>query len=168
MVGNIDGGSEGRIERRLAGLGIALPALPAAVGAYVPHRIVGDLVFVSGQLPLTDGRIASPGRVGAEVTLDDAVAAARLCALALVAQVRDACAGDLDRVAAVVRLGGFVATSPEFFDHAKVINGASELMVEIFGEIGRHARAAVGCASLPLNAPVEIEGLFQLSSSSGG
>lgn len=152
----------GNIDRRIEQLGIDLPALPAAVGAYLPCRTAGDLLFVSGQLPWIDGRIAWPGRVGAEVGLADAVAAARLCALALVAQVREACAGDLDRVAAVVRLGGFVSSASDFFDHAKVVNGASELMVEIFGDAGRHARAAVGCASLPLGAPVEIEGLFQI------
>ncbi len=154
----------GNIDRRLERRGITLPALPAAVGAYLPYRVAGDLVFVSGQLPWIDGRIAYPGRVGAEVGLDDAIAAARLCALALVAQVREACAGDLDRVGALVRLGGFVSCAADFFDHAKVINGASELMVEVFKDAGRHARAAVGCASLPLGAPVEIEGLFQLKS----
>lgn len=168
MANTTDKGTPGRIDERLARLGITLPELPPAVGAYVPYRIVGDLVFVSGQLPWVDGRIAHPGRVGVETGLEDAAAAARLCALALVAQVREACAGDLDRVAAVVRLGGFVASAPDFLDHARVINGASELMVEIFGETGRHARAAIGCASLPLNAPVEIEGLFQLGSPTGG
>lgn len=156
------GNTNGRIAARLAALGITLPALPAAVGAYLPYRASGDLVFVSGQLPWLDGHIAHPGRVGAEVSLENAIAAAHLCALALVAQLGEACAGDLERVGAAVRLGGFVSSAPGFFDHAKVINGASDLLVEIFGDAGRHARAAVGCASLPLNAPVEIEGLFQL------
>lgn len=158
MIGN----KNARTEARLAALGLTLPALPAAVGAYLPYRQVGDLVFVSGQLPWVDGRIAHPGRVGADVALDDAVTAARLCALALIAQMQDACVGDLDRIVAVVRLGGFVACAPDFVDHARVINGASELMADVFGDAGRHARAAIGCASLPLNAPVEIEGLFQI------
>jgi enamine deaminase RidA (YjgF/YER057c/UK114 family) len=152
----------GSIERHLAEAGIVLPDLPAAIGSYLPYATSGDLVFVSGQLPWEGGRIAHPGRVGVEVSLEDAVAAARLCALALVAQVRAACAGDLDRVAAVVRLGGFVASAPGFADHAKVMNGASDLMVQIFGDAGRHARAAVGVASLPLNACVEVEGLFRI------
>lgn len=152
----------GNIERRLSDLGIALPVLTAAVGSYVPYRIVGSLVYVSGQLPWLDGKIAYPGRVGAEVGLNEGIAAARLCALSLVAQVRDACTGDLDRVAGVIRLGGFVSTAPGFVDHAKVINGASDVIAEIFGDAGRHARAAVGVASLPLNAPVEVEGLFQI------
>lgn len=152
----------GSIERRMAAAGIVLPELPAAIGSYLPYAVAGDLVFVSGQLPWTEGRIAHTGRVGVEVGLEDGIAAARLCALALIAQVRAACAGDLDRVAAVVRLGGFVASAPGFTDHAKVMNGASDLMVEVFGDAGRHARAAVGVPSLPLNACVEVEGLLRI------
>lgn len=152
----------GSIERRMAAAGIVLPELPAAIGSYLPYAVAGDLVFVSGQLPWQDGRIAHTGRVGVEVGLEDGIAAARLCALALIAQVRAACAGDLDRVAAVVRLGGFVASAPGFTDHAKVMNGASDLMVEVFGDAGRHARAAVGVPSLPLNACVEVEGLLRI------
>lgn len=152
----------GRIDTRLAEAGIVLPELPAAIGSYLPYAVSGDLVFVSGQLPWQGGRIAYCGRVGVEVSLEDGVSAARLCALALVAQIRAACAGDLDRVAAVVRLGGFVASDPGFADHAKVINGASDLMVEVFADAGRHARAAVGAPSLPMNACVEVEGLFRI------
>jgi enamine deaminase RidA (YjgF/YER057c/UK114 family) len=152
----------GRIETRLAEAGIVLPELPAAIGSYLPYAVSGDLVFVSGQLPWQGGRIAYCGRVGVEVSLEDGVSAARLCALALVAQIRAACAGDLDRVAAVVRLGGFVASDPGFADHAKVINGASDLMVDVFADAGRHARAAVGAPSLPMNACVEVEGLFRI------
>ncbi len=147
----------GDIER-LAEAGIVLPELPAAIGSYVPYIVSGDLVFVSGQLPWADGRIAYLGRVGVEVSVEDGAAAARLCGLALVAQVRAACAGDLDRVAAVVRLGGFVACEPGFADQPKVLNGASDLMVQVFADAGRHARAAVGVSSLPLNACVEVEG----------
>jgi enamine deaminase RidA (YjgF/YER057c/UK114 family) len=152
----------GSIERHLAEAGIVLPDLPAAIGSYLPYATSGDLVFVSGQLPWAGGKIAHSGRVGVEVSLEDGIAAARLCGLALVAQVRAACAGDLDRVAAVVRLGGFVASEPGFAEHAKVMNGASDLMVQVFGGAGRHARAAVGVASLPLNACVEVEGLFRI------
>lgn len=152
----------GSIERRLADAGIVLPELPAAIGSYLPYAHSGDLVFVSGQLPWTGGRIAYAGRVGVEPSLEDGVAAARLCGLALIAQARAACAGDLDRVEAVVRLGGFVACDPGFADQPKVLNGASDLMVEVFGEAGRHARAAVGVSSLPLDACVEVEGLFRI------
>lgn len=151
-----------RIERRLAEAGIVLPELPAAIGSYLPYALAGDLVFVSGQLPWTDGRIAHTGRVGVELSMEDGVAAARLCGLALIAQVRAACLGDLDRVEAVVRLGGFVACEPGFADQPKVLNGASDLMVEVFKNAGRHARAAVGVPSLPLNACVEVEGLFRI------
>jgi enamine deaminase RidA (YjgF/YER057c/UK114 family) len=152
----------GSIERRLAEAGIVLPELPAAIGSYLPYVHSGDLVFVSGQLPWTDGRIAHTGLVGVELSLEDGVAAARLCGLALIAQARAACAGDLDRVEAVVRLGGFVACKPGFAYQPKVLNGASDLMVEVFGEAGRHARAAVGVSSLPLDACVEVEGLFRI------
>lgn len=152
----------GSIDLRLTEARIVLPELPAAIGSYLPYAVAGDLVFVSGQLPWTDGRIAHQGRVGGEASLEDAIAAARLCSLALIAQVRAACAGDLDRVEAVVRLGGFVASAPGFADHAKVLNGASDLMVEVFGDAGRHARAAVGVSSLPLDACVEVEGLFRI------
>lgn len=152
-----------RIARRLAAAGIVLPELPAAIGSYLPYALAGDLVFVSGQLPWQEGRIAQTGRVGVELSLDEGVAAARLCGLALIAQVRAACAGDLDRVEAVVRLGGFVACEPGFADQPKVLNGASDLMVEVFEDAGRHARAAVGVSSLPLDACVEVEGLFRIS-----
>lgn len=152
----------GSIERRLAEAGVVLPEVPPAVGSYVPYAASGDLVFVSGQLPWIDGRIAHPGRVGVDVSLEDAVAAARLCGLALIAQMRAACSGDLDRVTRVVRLGGFVACEPGFTDQPKVLNGASDLMVQVFAEAGRHARAAVGASSLPLNACVEVEGLFRI------
>lgn len=153
----------GSIERRMAEAGIVLPEAPAAVASYVPFVVAGELVFVSGQLPWAGGRVANPGCVGVDVSLEDAIAAARLCGLALIAQVRDACSGDLDRVAQVVRLGGFVACGPGFTDQPKVLNGASDLMVQVFADAGRHARAAVGASSLPLNACVEVEGLFRIS-----
>jgi enamine deaminase RidA (YjgF/YER057c/UK114 family) len=152
-----------KIDQRLAHLGIELPVPASPAGAYVPFVQVGALLIVSGQLPMRDGRIEHPGRVGAEITLDEGVAAARLCGLNLLAQARAACEGDLDRVRRVVRLGGFVAAGPGFIDHPKVLNGASELMVEVLGEAGRHARFAVGAASLPLGAAVEVEGIFEIA-----
>jgi enamine deaminase RidA (YjgF/YER057c/UK114 family) len=152
-----------KINQRLAHLGIELPAPASPAGAYVPFVQVGALLIVSGQLPMRDGRIEHPGRVGAEITLDEGVAAARLCGLHLLAQARAACEGNLDRVRRVVRLGGFVAAGPGFIDHPKVLNGASELMVEVLGEAGRHARFAVGAASLPLGAAVEVEGIFEIA-----
>lgn len=150
------------IASRLADLGITLPAAAAPAGNYVPWVRHGDLVVVSGQLPLRDGTLVTPGLLGRDVSLDDGAAAARLCAINLLAQVRAACDGDLERVARVVRLGGFVACTADFTDQPKVINGASDLLVAVLGDAGRHARAAVGCPALPLNACVEVEGMFAL------
>jgi enamine deaminase RidA (YjgF/YER057c/UK114 family) len=127
----------------------------------VPYVVTGTLVFVSGQLPMEEGRIKYKGRLGDDLSLEDGQQAARLCGLNLIAQVRAAC-GDLDHVRRVVRLGGFVASSPAFTDHPKVVNGASDLMVEVFAEAGRHSRAAVGVAALPLDAAVEIDGIFEI------
>jgi enamine deaminase RidA (YjgF/YER057c/UK114 family) len=151
----------GVIDGRLSELKIALPAPPAVAGAYVPFVIAGDLVFISGQLPLLDGVLRYPGRLGETLTTEEGAAAARLCALNLLAQLRAACDGDLDRVGGVVRLGGFVACTPEFSQQPQVLNGASELMAAVFGEAGRHARFAVGAPALPLGAAVEVEGIFR-------
>jgi enamine deaminase RidA (YjgF/YER057c/UK114 family) len=151
----------GRIEARLKELGIALPAQAAPAANYVPFVVTGNLVFVSGQLPFANGELRHKGIVGAGVSVEDAQAAARLCALNLIAQVKSA-VEDLDMIARVVRLGGFVASAPSFTDQSKVVNGASDLMVEVFGEPGRHARAAVGVAVLPLGAAVEVEGVFEV------
>ena len=148
---------------RLSELGIVLPAAPKPVAAYVGYVRQGDLLFVSGQLPFVDGKLAYSGLLGRDVSVEDGAKAARICAITLVAQANAACEGDLERVTRLVRLGGFVACTPDFFDHPKVINGASELMAEIFGERGQHARAAVGCPALPLNAAVEIEAVFAIS-----
>jgi enamine deaminase RidA (YjgF/YER057c/UK114 family) len=115
---------------------------------------------VSGQVPVREGRIAYTGKLGAEVSVEEGQAAARLCLVNVLAQLRAACGGDLDRVRRVLRLGGFIAASPGFTDHARVMNGASDLAVEIFGEAGRHARSTIGVPSLPGNAAVEVEGLF--------
>ena len=151
-----------RIAERLAELNIALPEPVAPVAAYVPYVVTGQLVFLSGALPMERGALTVTGRLGDGVDLAAGRAAARLCGLNLLAQLREACGGDWERVARCVRLGGFVASTPDFFDHAKVINGASELMQQVFGEEGRHARAAVGVAALPLNAPVEIDAVFAM------
>jgi enamine deaminase RidA (YjgF/YER057c/UK114 family) len=153
----------GKIDARLAELGIALPEPAAPAGAYVPYVVTGSLVFVAGQITLENGEIKYKGRLGESMSVDDGYAAARLCGLNLLAQVRGACAGDLDRVKRVVRLGGFVNSAADFNDQAKVINGASDLMVEVFGDAGRHARAAVGAPSLPLGVSVEVDGIFEIA-----
>lgn len=145
---------------RLAELGIVLPPAPKPVAAYVGYVRQGDLLFVSGQLPFVDGKVACTGLLGRDVSVEDAAKAARICAINLISQAAAACEGDLERVTRVVRLGGFVACTPDFFDHPKVINGASELIGAVFGERGQHARAAVGCSALPLNAAVEVEAVF--------
>lgn len=151
-----------RIEMRLAELGILLPSQAVPAGAYVPYVVAGDLVFISGQLPILDGTVKYTGRIGAELTIQQGYDAARLCGLNLLAHARDVCAGDWGRLKKVVKLGGFVQCAPHFTDQPKVLNGASELMMEVFGEVGRHARMAVGVAALPLGAAVEIDGVFQI------
>ena len=150
------------IESRLAHMGIVIPEPPAPLAAYVGHVVHSGIVTVSGQLPLVDGAVSTTGRLGDDVDIDDAVTAARVCAINLLAQVKVACDGDLERIVQCIRLGGFVASTPDFTDHPKVINGASEFMGAILGERGAHARAAVGVAALPLNACVEIEGTFAI------
>lgn len=152
----------GQIDARLAELGFVLPEAPAPAANYVPYVIVGDLVYISGQISKgPDGLMT--GKVGTDVSLDTATKAAAACALALISQLREACGGDLDRVVRVVKLTGFVNAAPDFADHPKVINGASDLFGEVFGEKGRHARAAVGASSLPFGVQVEIEGVFQIA-----
>lgn len=152
----------GRIDAVLVKLGEALPDAPAPAANYVPYVIVGDLVFVSGQVSKgADGLIC--GKLGGDMDVAAGQAAAKLCALNLIAQVKAACGGDLDRVTRVVKLGGFVNCTPEFGDHPAVINGASDFMGAVFGDAGAHARAAVGSSSLPFGVAVEIEGIFQIS-----
>ncbi|MGQ9511870.1 RidA family protein [Thermodesulfitimonas sp.] len=143
------------IEKRLATLGIMLPEAPRPVAAYVPYAIVNGLVFTAGQLPVVAGKICYTGRVGAELTVEEGREAARLCALNALAVVR-AAAGSLDNVMQVIQLTGYVASAPDFFGQPQVLNGASELLEEIFGEAGRHARVAVGASALPLGAAVEL------------
>ena len=148
-------------ESRLADLGITLPEPSAPVANYVPFVQTGNLLFVSGQVPIVNGKPAFLGRCGETISTDDAVAAARACAINLITQVK-AATGDLERVARVVKLIGFVNSAPDFTDQPKVINGASDLMVEVFADRGRHARSAVGVAALPLGVSVEVEGTFEI------
>lgn len=155
---------KGTIDGRLAELKIELPQASAPVGNYVPFVIVDRLVHVSGQVPAWNGTLKHVGKVGEALGIDDGYAAARTCALNLLAQLRVACNGDLDRVKRVVRLGGFVNSTPEFKDAPKCVNGASDLMVEVFGKaIGAHARVAVGVASLPAGVAVEVDGMFEIA-----
>lgn len=151
------------IEARLAELGLALPEATAPVANYLPFVRSGNLVFVSGQLPMKDGKLLFTGKVGESVSVGEAVICARQCALNIIAQVKAACDGDLDRVARIIKLGGFVAGGSDFTEHPKVVNGASDLMVDVFGDAGRHARAAVGSPSLPLDAPVEVEAIIEIN-----
>lgn len=153
----------GRIEGKLAELGITLPPPMAPIANYVPWVITGKLVLVSGQVPALDGKVAFVGRVGAEITAADAKAAARQCLINVLGHLKAACAGDLDRVRRVVRLGGFIASAPGFAGQAQVMNGASDLAVAVFGEAGRHARTTIGVPVLPADAAVEVEGLFEIA-----
>jgi len=150
------------IEDRLIAEGVKLPDAPAPAANYVPFVQTGNLVFVSGQLPMVDGECRHLGRLGDDVDLEDGIKAARTCAINILANLKTACDGDLSKVSRVVRLGGFVASTPEFEQHPAVINGASDLMAAIFADAGAHARAAVGVASLPRGVSVEVEGLFEL------
>ncbi len=153
----------GEIEKRLSDLGIELPNAAAPAANYIPFVVTGNLVFVAGQITLWNGEIKYKGRVGDDLTVDDGYQAARLCGLNLLAQVREAAGGDLDRVKQVVKLGGFVNSTPDFTDQPEVVNGASDLMVDVFGDKGKHARFALSAGALPRNVAVEIDGIFELS-----
>ena len=148
---------------RLAAAGITLLPAPAPVAAYVGYVVHNNIVTVSGQLPFVDGTLTTTGLLGDTVDADSGYQAARICAINLLSQVAAACGGDLERVQRCIRLGGFVASTAQFTDQPKVINGASELIGEMLGEKGAHARAAVGVAALPMNACVEVEGMFAIS-----
>ena len=150
------------IDKRLSELGITLPAPGAPAGNYVPFVIAGELVFMAGQIARAEGKIAYAGKVGRDLSVEEGEKAAQLCALNLLAQLKVACGGDLDRVARCVRLGGFVNCTADFLDQPKVVNGASDLMIEVFGERGKHARTAVGAAALPADSAVEVEAIFLL------
>ena len=150
------------IEIRLAELGVVLPEPVAPVANYVPYVISDDLVFISGQVSIgPDGLIA--GKLGRDLDLEQGIEAAHACGVNLIAQIKAACDGDLDRVKRVVKLGGFVNCTDDFADQPKVVNGASDLMVAVFGDRGRHARAAVGAPCLPMNAAVEVDGVFEIA-----
>lgn len=150
------------IEARLAELGISLPQPVAPVANYVPFVRTGNQVFLSGQVSIgPDGLVA--GTLGDDMDLEAGQAAARLCGINLIAQMKAACEGDLERVKRVVRLGGFVAAASTFTDIPKVVNGCSDLMVDVFGDKGRHARSAVSCPVLPLGAAVEVDAVFEIA-----
>jgi enamine deaminase RidA (YjgF/YER057c/UK114 family) len=152
----------GLIDKRLAELGIVLPTPAKPIANYVPWVRTGNLVFISGQGAVRDGKIEYTGKVGDTLSIEDAIASARLTAINVIAHLRDACGGDLDRVKRIVKLLGFVNCTPTFGEQPKIINGASDLMVEVFGDKGRHARSAVGAPALPFNLSVEVEAIAEI------
>jgi len=151
----------GVIEAKLAEMGITLPEAPAPAANYVPFVITGNTVYVSGQLPM-DASGMTLGKLGDDISVEDAAVAAKLCGINLLAQVKAACGGDLDRLVRVVKLGGFVNSTSDFGDQPKVVNGCSDFMAEALGERGRHARSAVSSPSLPFGVAVEIDGVFEI------
>ncbi len=153
----------GLIEKKLPGLGVTLPTPASPIANYVPFVRSGNILVVSGQVCFgIDGKLVVKGQLGAGVSVEDGQKAARACAINLLAQLK-AALGDLDKVVRVMRLGGFINSSPGFTEGPKVMNGASDLMVEVFGDKGRHARTTVGVSALPADAAVEVEGLFEVS-----
>ncbi len=153
----------GAIDARLQELGIELPEAAAPAANYVPYVVSGNQVFVAGQITIHNGEIQYVGKLGRDYGVEDGEAAARLCALNIIAQVKAACGGDLDRVVRCLRLGGFVNSTADFTDQPEVVNGASNLMVEVFGDKGKHSRAAVSAASLPRGVAVEVDAIFEIS-----
>ena len=153
----------GKVESRLKDLGIQLPTPPAPVASYVPYVVSGNLVFISGQVTVAADGPKYVGIVGKEISVEDGKAAARLCAVNLIAQVKAAAGGDLDRVKRCVKVTVFVNAVPGFTQHPEIANGASDLFVEVFGDAGKHARAAVGAGSLPRNVATEVEAVFELA-----
>ncbi len=152
----------GQIDARLADLGITVPVAAAPAANYVPYVRSGAMLYISGQLPMADGKVTSTGKLGDGVAVEAGQDAAKLCALNIVAQAK-AALGDLDRVVRVVKLVGFVNSTPDFTEQPKVINGASDFMVAVFGDAGRHARSAVSAASLPFGASVEVEAILEIA-----
>jgi len=151
------------VEARLARLGLTLPAAPSPAANYVPFTIAKGLLFVAGQAPVRDGKYAFTGRVGSEVTVEDAQSAARLCGLNILAQVKSALGGDWSRLKSCVRICGYISSAPGFFEQPKVLDGCSDLMVQALGEAGRHARSALGVAALRGNVPVAVDAIFELA-----
>ena len=149
-----------RVENRLAELGIKLPPVPAPVANYVAYQLAGNMVYIAGQLPFLNGELMHPGKVPSEVSVEDAQAAAKQCGINMLAALKGACEGDLDRVKQCVRLQGFVACDNDFTGQSTVVNGVSNLMVDVFGDAGKHTRLALGANSLPLDACVEVSGIF--------
>jgi enamine deaminase RidA (YjgF/YER057c/UK114 family) len=149
-------------EERIAELGLELPPVVQPLAAYVPTARTGSLVYTAGQVPVVKGELAAMGKVGAEVSAEQAVQLARICALNVIAAIK-AEVGELSRVTRIVKVVGFVASAPDFYGQPQVINGASELLGEVFGDAGKHARSAVGVAVLPLNAPVEVEAIAEIA-----
>ena len=152
-----------RIEQKLKSLGIVLPATATPAANYIPYTRAGSIVFIAGQICQTDGKPMCVGKVGAAVDLASAQKAARVCGVNILSALQAACGGDLDKVVRCLRLGGFVNVAPGFTDVPLVVNGASDLIVEVFGESGRHARTAVGVAELPRNVSVEVDAVFEVS-----
>lgn len=152
----------GRIDTNLASLGIAIPQSPEAAGNYVGFVVSGNLAFLAGQVPIENGTRKFIGKLGREFDVEEGQKAARLAALNMLARLKAACNGDLDRVVRCVKLVGYVNATADFAEHPKVVNGASDLVVKIFGQAGRHARSAIGVASLPSGVAVEVEGIFDI------
>ncbi len=152
-----------KVEAKLKDMGITVPDAPAPAANYLPFVTSGNFVFISGQVPFVDGKLQITGKIGDNATIEDGQAQARICAINLIAQLKVACGGDLDRVKRVVKLGAFVCSVDGFNSQPDVVNGASNLMVEAFGEAGRHARFAVGTNALPLGCLVEIDGVFEIA-----
>ena len=152
-----------KIEARIEQLGIKLPQISVPAANYLLYTKSGNQIFISGQLPSQNGQMKYVGKVGQDISVEDAVKAAEICALNIIAIVKDACGGDLDKVERCVKLGIFVNSTADFKDHPKVGNGASNLMVEIFGNIGKHARFAMGAGSLPFGVAVEIDAIFEIA-----
>jgi enamine deaminase RidA (YjgF/YER057c/UK114 family) len=151
-----------KIEEKLKSLAIALPAAAAPVANYVGFVKSGNQIFISGQLPLENGELKFVGKVGSKISVEDAKKAAKICAINILAQLKSACGGDLDRVVKCVKLGVFVNGDADFIDHPTVANGASDLIAEVFGDAGKHARAAVGAGSLPRGVSVEVDAIFEI------
>lgn len=151
------------VESRLKDLGVTLPSPPAPVASYVPYTISGKLVFISGQVPVENGAVTFVGKLGADTDIETGKAAARLCAVNVLAQLKAACGGDLDKATRCLKLGVFVNATPDFTQQPEVGNGASDLIAAAFGEAGKHARAAVGVGSLPRGVAVEVDAIFEIA-----